>query len=59
MIKYLEEGTKVLYVLDTSLPKEIVSIVEGVLILLISSQYFLRGFRERKLLKEGLAKDGK
>ena len=58
-IKYLEEGTKVLYFVDTSVPSEIVSIVEGVIILLISSQYFLRGFRERKLLKEGLAKDGK
>ena len=59
LIKYLEEGTKVLYFVDTSVPSEIVSIVEGVIILLISSQYFLRGFRERKLLKEGLAKDGK
>jgi len=58
-IKYLEEGTKVLYFVDTSVPSEIVSIVEGVIILLISSQYFLRGFRERKLLKEGLEKDGK
>lgn len=56
MIKYLEKGTSVLYRIDTSVPAEIVAIVEGIIILLISSQYFLRGFREKKLLKEGLEK---
>ena len=57
LIKYLEQGTSVLYFVDRSVPSEIVAIVEGIVILLISSQYFLRGFRERKLLKEGLEKD--
>ncbi len=57
MIKYLEQGTGVLYFVDRAVPAEIVAIVEGIVILLISSQYFLRGFRERRLLKEGLEKD--
>lgn len=54
MIKYLEQGTKILYFVDKSVPSEIVAIVEGIIIMLISSQHFLRRFRERKLLKEGL-----
>ena len=54
MIKYLEQGTAVLYFVDTSVPSEIVAIVEGIIIMLISSQHFLRKFRERRLLKEGL-----
>ena len=54
LIKYLEQGTTVLYYNDTSVPSEIVVIIEGVIILLVSSKNFLRGFRERKLLKEGL-----
>ncbi len=59
LIKYLEQGANVLYFSDTSVPSEIVAIVEGIIILLISSQYFLRGFREKMLLKEGLKKDVK
>ncbi|MDO4940950.1 MAG: ABC transporter permease [Erysipelotrichaceae bacterium] len=55
-IQYLEKGTNVLYFKDQSVPSEIVAIVEGVVILLISSQYFLRSFREKKLLKDGLEK---
>ena len=54
MIKYLEQGTAILYFVDNSVPSEIVAIVEGIIIMLISSQYFLRRFRERQLLKEGL-----
>jgi len=53
-IKYLEQGTAILYFKDSAVPSEIVSIVEGIIIMLISSQYFLRRFRERRLLKEGL-----
>lgn len=53
-IQYLEQGTQILYFLDKAVPSEIVAIIEGVVILLISSQYFLRGYREKKLLKEGL-----
>lgn len=53
-IKYLEQGTTVLYYNDTSVPSEIVAIVQGVIVLLVSSQYFLRRLREKKLLEEGL-----
>ncbi len=53
-IKYLEQGTTVLYYNDTSVPSEIVAIVQGVIVLLVSSQYFLRKMREKKLLEEGL-----
>lgn len=54
LIKYLEQGTTVLYYNDTSVPSEIVVIIEGVIILLVSSTNFLKGFREKQLLKEGL-----
>ena len=54
LIKYLEQGTAILYFVDNSVPSEIVAIVEGIIIMLISSQHFLRKFRERQLLKEGL-----
>ena len=54
MIKYLEQGTAILYFVDKSVPSEIVAIVEGIIIMLISSQHFLRKFRERQLLREGL-----
>lgn len=53
-IKYLEQGAIVLYYNDTSVPSEIIVIIEGAIVLLVSSTYFLRGLRERKLLKEGL-----
>lgn len=54
LIKFLEQGTTVLYYTDTSVPSEIVVIIEGAIILLVSSKYFLRGLREKKLLKEEL-----
>ena len=54
LIKYLEQGTAVLYFVDKSVPAEIVAIVEGIIIMLISSQHFLRKLREQQLLKEGL-----
>ncbi len=57
LIKYLEQGTNILYFVDKKVPSEIVAIVEGIIVLLISSQYFLRGLREKKLLKEGLEKN--
>ena len=53
-IQYLEQGTRVLYYNDTSVPAEIVAIIEAVVILLVSSQYFLRGLREKALFKQGL-----
>lgn len=53
-IKYLEQGAIVLYYNDTSVPSEIIVIIEGAIVLLVSSTYFLRGLREKKLLKEGL-----
>lgn len=56
-IQYLQEGTSVLYYTDTSVPPEIIAVVEGVVVLLISSQYFLRKYREKKLLKEGLTEN--
>ncbi len=59
LIKYLEQGTTVLQYTDASVPAEIVSIVQAIMVLLISSQNFLKGFRERRLLKEGLGEDAK
>ncbi len=56
-IRYLEEGASVLYFNDNSVPSEIIAIVEGIVVLLVSSQYFLRRYREKKLLKEGLEKN--
>ncbi|MBR2809261.1 MAG: ABC transporter permease [Erysipelotrichaceae bacterium] len=53
-IQYLEQGTRVLYFTDSSVPAEIVVIVEGVIVLLISSQHFLRKLRNKRLLEEGL-----
>ena len=53
-IKYLEQGAIVLYYNDTSVPSEIIVIIEGAIVLLVSSTKFLRGLREKKLLKEGL-----
>ena len=53
-IKYLEQGTSVLYYNDTSVPSEIIAIVQGVIVLFVSSQYFLKRLREKKLLEEGL-----
>lgn len=53
-IKYLEQGAIVLYYNDTSVPSEIIVIIEGAIVLLVSSTYFLRRFREKRLLKEGL-----
>ncbi len=58
-IKYLEQGAAILYFVDNAVPSEIVSIVEGIIIMLISSQYFLRRLRERQLLKEGLEEHAK
>ena len=59
LIKYLEQGANVLYFSDTSVPSEITAMIEGIVILLISSQYFLRGLREKKLLQEGLGKNAR
>ena len=53
-IKYLEQGAAILYFVDSAVPSEIVAIVEGIIIMLISSQNFLRSVREKKLLQEGL-----
>ncbi len=59
LIKYLEQGTTVLQYTDATVPAEIVSIVQAIMVLLISSQNFLRRFREKRLLKEGLGEDAK
>lgn len=53
--QYLQEGASVLYYTDKSVPSEIIAVVVGIVVLLISSQHFLRKYREKKLLKEGLA----
>lgn len=52
-IAYLKKGAEVV-ALTTNVPVEIISIVQAVLVLLVSSQRFLVRFRERKLLKEGM-----
>ena len=58
LIKYLEQGTTVLYFSDASIPSEIVAIVEGIVVLFVSSKHFLKSFREKKLLEEGLGGSG-
>lgn len=50
-ISYLKTGAEIMS-RNTNVPVEIISIVEAVLVLLISSQYFLRKMREKRLLKE-------
>lgn len=52
-IAYLKKGAEVVS-LSTNVPVEIISIVQAILVLLVSSQRFLVKFRERKLLKEGI-----
>lgn len=52
-IAYLKKGAEVV-ALTTNVPVEIISVVQAVLVLLVSSQRFLIRFRERKLLKEGM-----
>lgn len=52
-ISYLKTGAEIMS-RSTKVPVEIISIVEATLVILISSQYFLRGIREKKLLKEGM-----
>ena len=52
-IAYLKKGAEVVS-LTTNVPVEIISIVQAILVLLVSSQRFLVRFRERKLLKEGM-----
>lgn len=53
-ISYLKTGAEIMS-RNTTVPVEVISIVEATLVLLISSQYFLRGLREKALLKEGKA----
>lgn len=52
-ISYLKTGAEIM-ARNTNVPVEIISIVEAVLVLLISSQYFLRRLREKRLLKQRL-----
>ncbi len=52
-ISYLQIGAEIMS-RSTTVPVEVISIVTATLVLLISAQYFLRGWREKKLLKEGL-----
>lgn len=52
-IAYLKKGAEVVS-LSTNVPVEIISIVQAILVLLVSSQRFLVRFREKKLLKEGM-----
>ncbi|MDO4566954.1 MAG: ABC transporter permease [Oscillospiraceae bacterium] len=56
-ISYLNVGAEIMS-RNSDVPVEIISIVQAILVLLISSQYFLRALREKQLLKEGMA-DGK
>lgn len=53
-ISYLRAGAEIMS-RSSDVPVELVAIVEAILVLLISSQYFLRKWRERVLLKEGTA----
>ncbi|MPM81600.1 hypothetical protein SDC9_128656 [bioreactor metagenome] len=53
-ISYLNKGAEVM-ALGSDVPVEITAIIQAVLVLLISSQYFLRKWREKQLLKEGTA----
>lgn len=52
-VSYLKTGAEIMS-RSTDVPVEIISIVEAVLVLLISSQYFLRKLREKQLLKQKL-----
>lgn len=52
-ISYLQIGAEIMS-RSTSVPVEVISIVTAILVLLISAQYFLRGWREKRLLKEGM-----
>ncbi len=55
-ISYLGKGAEVM-ALGSDVPVEIMAIIQAVLVLLVSSQYFLRKWRERQLLKEGTANE--
>lgn len=55
-ISYLSKGAEVM-ALGSEVPVEIMAIIQAVLVLLISSQYFLKKWRERQLLKEGTANE--
>ena len=52
-ISYLQTGAEIMS-RNTTVPVEVISIVTAILVLLISAQYFLRGWREKRLLKEGM-----
>ncbi len=52
-ISYLQTGAEIMS-RSTTVPVEVISIVTAILVLLISAQYFLRGWREKQLLKEGM-----
>lgn len=51
-ISYLKIGAEIMS-RSTKVPVELISIVEATLVILISSQYFLKSIREKQLLKEG------
>lgn len=51
-ISYLRASAQLLANSSPVIDIKLVSVVEVILTLLISSQYFLRGWRERQLLKE-------
>lgn len=53
-ISYLKIGAEIMS-RSTSVPVEIISIVEATLVLLISAKYFLGRLRERQMMKEVLA----
>ena len=51
-ISYLRTGSDIM-ARSTDVPVEIVAIVEAVIVLFVSSQYFLRKYHERALIKQG------
>jgi len=51
-ISYLRTGADIM-ARTTDVPVEIVAVVEAVVVLFVSSQYFLRKYHERALIKKG------
>lgn len=55
-ISYLRTGADIM-ARSTDVPVEVVAVVEAVIVLFVSSQYFLRKYHERALIKKGEQQD--
>lgn len=55
-IAYLRTGAEIM-ARTTNVPVEMISLVEAILVILITSQYFLHKWKERSILKEGMANE--